>query len=80
MSDIASIDLSAGTFYADVDIFVLKYYRAFLDRTTALGEATRVWVRRKPPGGRARGARWCVRRAVACETETRGEVIASELF
>ena len=40
LNDVASIDLSAGTFYGDVDVFVLKYYRPFLDAGTALKEAT----------------------------------------
>ena len=40
VNDVASIDLAAGTFYGDVDVFVLRYYRAFLDRRTALAEAT----------------------------------------
>lgn len=41
VSDVASIDLQSSTWYGDVDIYVLKYYRPFLELESALKEATR---------------------------------------
>ena len=37
----ASIDLQSSTWYGDVDVYVLKYYRPFLELESALKEATR---------------------------------------
>ena len=41
VSDVASIDLQSSTWYGDVDVYVLKYYRPFLELDSALKEATR---------------------------------------
>ena len=41
VSDVASIDLQSSTWYGDVDVYVLKYYRPFLELESALKEATR---------------------------------------
>ena len=40
MNDVATIDVGAGTFYGDVSIYALRYYRTFVDAKTALDEAT----------------------------------------
>lgn len=40
VTDLAAIDLKAGTFYVDVQVYVLHYYRSFEDQNTALAEAT----------------------------------------
>lgn len=40
INDVAGIDLKAGTFYVDFQLFVLRYYRSFPDSASALAEAT----------------------------------------
>ena len=40
VTDLAAIDLKAGTFYVDLQVYVLHYYRSFEDQNTALAEAT----------------------------------------
>lgn len=40
LNDVATIDISAGTFYGDLSIYALRYYRTFVDPKTALEEAT----------------------------------------
>jgi hypothetical protein len=40
VSDVGAIDLKRGTFYADFQLYLLKYYRKFKDQDDALLEAT----------------------------------------
>jgi len=40
VTDLAAIDLKAGTFYVDVQVYLLRYYRSFEHQSTALAEAT----------------------------------------